>query len=64
MLYEIDKNAVLVFTKVALNVILGTIPTDKQQLEKLLQHRGKLLELTKPSTSLPRHKGLLRKKCS
>ena len=62
LLDGIDKGAILALTEVALNVILGTIPADKRQLVKLRQHRDKLHELTKHSTSLRRREGLLREK--
>ena len=47
LLDGIDKRAFLALTEVALNVMLGTIPTDERQLVKLRQHRDKLHELTK-----------------
>ena len=62
LLDEIDKRAIPALTEAALNVILGTIPTDEQQLEKLRQHCDKLHELTKHSTSLRRREGLLKEK--
>ena len=62
MLDEIDRRAIPALTEAALNVILGKIPTDEQQLEKLRQHCDKLHELTKHSTSLHRGDRLFRKK--
>ena len=62
LLDGIDNEAILALTEVALNVILGTIPADERQLVKLRQHRYKLHELLKHSTSLPRRERLLSEK--
>ena len=60
VLEALDASAVRELAEVALNVILGTIPASREQLDALRRHKQDLLELTGAKTSGARRRALLK----
>ena len=56
----LERETLLDIVDVALNIIIGNIPTDESQLKALRRHKRELLELTDTKTSLTRRVDLLR----
>ena len=56
----LERETLLDIVDVALNIIIGTIPTDELQLNDLRRHKRALLELTDSKTTFERRAALLR----
>jgi len=52
MVDELKADAIRILAEVALNVILGTIPSDPGQLEELRRHKKDLVALTRTKASV------------
>lgn len=59
LVHALDADAIAALADVALNVVIGTIPTDEASLRALRRRREELLELTKVRTSTRRREELL-----
>jgi len=66
MVGNLKAEAVKTLAEVALNVILGTVPSDPDQLEELRRHKKDLLALTRSKASVKerrkrlQHSGVLK----
>jgi hypothetical protein len=61
ILDALDKEAILVLTETALNVVLGQMPASEEQLRKLRRHREALLRLTRAHTGLGERRRTLKR---
>jgi hypothetical protein len=61
ILDALNKEAILVLSETALNVVLGQLPASEEQLSALRRHREELLLLTKASTGVEKRRRALKR---